>query len=133
MNTERLIRLAEHLEHGNLGHDKFNFSCFNYIEDLEADQTGCGYCGCAIGELPILYPNEWAFYGNRVFLKISKTGGSSLLDAVEWFAIPYSHIRMLFISHVEREFNPKMLSWDASREEVAKGIREYITWRMEPK
>ncbi len=51
MNKERLLALADHLERGKLGHEKFDFGCYN-----NTDSNVCGTAGCGIGECPILFP-----------------------------------------------------------------------------
>jgi hypothetical protein len=59
IRTDLLRQLAEHLLHGKLGHEKFDFSRFN-----DAENT-CGTNGCAAGELPILWPDQWGFGPNN--------------------------------------------------------------------
>ena len=49
MNRERLLRLADHLDHGKLGHEEFDFKQYN-----DTTESMCGTAGCAIGECPIL-------------------------------------------------------------------------------
>lgn len=47
MNKERLLKLADHLESGKLGHDRFDFG---YIHREDSDQP-TNTCGCAMGEV----------------------------------------------------------------------------------
>lgn len=43
---DRLLKIAEHLEAGKLGHKKFDFRYFN---NGAKDARGCGTSGCAVG------------------------------------------------------------------------------------
>lgn len=49
IHAERLLRLAEHLERGKLGHDRFNYGHLSRLDS-------CGTSGCAIGELWTCFP-----------------------------------------------------------------------------
>lgn len=60
MNKERLLKLADHLEFGTLGHRVFNFSRLNDGTVINKD-TLCKTNGCAIGECPIVFPEDWEF------------------------------------------------------------------------
>lgn len=60
MNKERLLKLADHLEFGVLGHQVFNFSRLNDGTVINKD-TLCKTNGCAIGECPIVFPEDWKF------------------------------------------------------------------------
>lgn len=59
MNKERLLKLAEHLEVGELGHEVFDFTVYG----------GCGFAGCALGECPTVFPDDWAFRGLTPMLR----------------------------------------------------------------
>jgi len=62
----RLQKLANHLDHGKLGHKKFNFSYYNtniYFGE-KYNTNGCGTSGCAIGECPIIF-RDWKFKGTN--------------------------------------------------------------------
>lgn len=62
MNAQRLLELAAHLRQGKLGHVKFNFEVCNGDEaGIQLWGNGCGYCGCAIGELPFVFPGAFEF------------------------------------------------------------------------
>ena len=52
---ERLLKLAEHLESGKLKHERFDFSTISNVVN------GCFTNGCAIGELPIVFPEAWKY------------------------------------------------------------------------
>jgi len=62
---KKLQKLADHLRRGKLGHTTFDFSCINDGEPaqvtidpktLTIKASGCGTSGCAMGELPIIFP-----------------------------------------------------------------------------
>lgn len=58
MRSDLLLQLAEHLEKGQLGHQTFDFTTLN---DGPFHTDGCGTTGCALGELPILFHDDWKF------------------------------------------------------------------------
>ncbi len=98
MHRERLLKLAEHLEHGELGHDYFDIQSFN---EGSSAKKPCGSAGCAIGECPIVFPHDWVFrlsvwtYQPRLV-----DGLKSLEDPFEdagfFFDLPYRHTGFLF-------------------------------------
>ena len=62
-NYERLEKLANHLLHGKLGHETFDFSKYNngsFGKYAEERLKYCGTAGCAIGECPFVF-EEWLF------------------------------------------------------------------------
>jgi hypothetical protein len=59
MNKERLLKLADHLEFGVLGHSIFDFSYLNLGK--VNPKNLCATNGCAIGECPIAFPEDWEF------------------------------------------------------------------------
>lgn len=56
VRVSRLRKLARHLRSGKLGHKEFNFGVWN-----DASGPRCGTAGCAIGECPILFREDWRF------------------------------------------------------------------------
>lgn len=56
--VQRLRDLAEFLVFGKLGHSEFDFSVVNGGGN---HGNRCGFIGCAIGELPIRFPQYWWF------------------------------------------------------------------------
>lgn len=54
IRTDRLRQLADHLLNGKLGHQIFNFAFYN-----DRFINKCGTSGCAIGECPIVFPDDW--------------------------------------------------------------------------
>jgi len=58
LHKDRLLKLAQHLESGKLGHRIFDMRHWN---EGPYDKKGCGTAGCAIGECPLVFPKEWIF------------------------------------------------------------------------
>lgn len=54
----RLEAVIKHLRTGQLAHVKFDFSFINF--DPQAT-TGCGTAGCAYGEFPVIFPEDFDF------------------------------------------------------------------------
>lgn len=121
---DRLLKLAEHLEKGKLGHKKFDFAVYNCGEE---DKRGCGTNGCAIGELPILFPRKWKFdfFGNPR-LKIGSA--SEMADGKEFFNLDNDEYNHLFVPQYQTPhlFGGKYLGDNATRKQVAKNIRSFI-------
>lgn len=132
MNKERLLKLADHLEHGKLGHKVFDFTKLNY-NDI-SDENRCGTNGCAIGECPIVFPEFWQFskeYAYSPLLKSDHHFGDSFSCATEFFEISFYDADYLFIpSEDDDETNPEdsdgFLNAKSTKEEVAARIREFV-------
>lgn len=63
IGDQRLLQLADHLENGKLGHERFDFSRYNN------EPNKCGTAGCALGECPVLWPEQWKWDGNDPLLR----------------------------------------------------------------
>jgi hypothetical protein len=127
MNAERLLKLAEHLETGKLGHEQFDFGHYNVDLDLNAAGPKCGAFGCAIGECPILFPDDWKFDGCGLpSLRIGSVYASS--DARSFFDIDISECDHLFYpdSQVPDLHGGVNLGICATKEEVAANIRSFV-------
>jgi len=132
----RLLKLAEHLERGKLGHSVFDF-------DVMCVQRKCGTAGCAIGECPWAFPDEWEL----VEIYSSWDNGPPLLDpqlkrdslgdgwddAKEFFGLTDEQARSLFMpDHAEgdfgsyRRYNGIRLGKDATPKQVAANIRAFV-------
>ena len=124
-----LRRLAEHLETGQLGHERFYFGFFNYgysspKRQHYLDQPRlklCNSAGCGIGECPFIFP-EWYFdyaeqpvYGMHTSSEMSARGFFSL-DTME-----YQH---LFVPdrQLPLRFGGERLTKEATKEQVAGNI-----------
>lgn len=128
VGRRRLLKLAEHLESGTLGHAKFNFGSLN---EGERAKKGCGAEGCGLGEMPIVFPKQWCFdHNGEVVLKTGSTG-DAFGDARQFFRITNHESIRLFISGMLCEWASSILYADATRYQVAKSIRQFIPWKDE--
>lgn len=57
INKQRLLKLAD-LRYGKLGHSSFDFRYLNLDGN---EKNHCGSRGCALGEMPIVDPEEWTW------------------------------------------------------------------------
>lgn len=114
---KRLIKLAEHLETGKLGHKRFDFNVYNNVSEPR-----CGTAGCAIGECPILFPSYWKWdYSGDPALR---RGDSKAYSA--FFEITQEEYKLLFIPSEE----PFGLPPTATRKQVAKNIRDFVAAKL---
>lgn len=125
IHIRRLEKLATHLESGKLGHKKFDFSQYN---DSLTDK--CGTAGCAIGELPILFPRSWKF-DDLGYPKLRDSGSFIITnDVMDYFEITEEEAHRLFYpideEDVELSPNGSVLPLSATRKQVAKGIRKFL-------
>jgi len=123
MNAERLLQLADHLDHGQLGHEVFDFSEVNTIEAPK-----CGTAGCGMGELPILHPSDWTWSDMGNPLLIDSANGNMEEDVMYWFEIEMTHMDHLFFPNLQNpdEFGGSVLGCKATRYDVAAHIREFV-------
>lgn len=132
MNTERLLKLADHLESGKLLHPMFDYTVYNLVDDQseeEIESAGgnvCGTAGCAIGEAPAIWPDKFKFDRNYVVLKnsVGEDSESTCTIFSEWFGISTMDYRFLFLP-CDLD-NP--LSQSASPKEVAQHIRKFVEY-----
>lgn len=143
LQVKRLLQLADHLEFGKLGHDKFDFNIWNHGPQNCSDAgspKGCGTTGCAIGECPIVWPQFWGFIkSNDAYYPRLK---ESLHD---WVYNSISYCGMSFFGITDTEFSGlfqpgdfDMATWnlgiDTKRKDkrsVARGIRRFIKYKYE--
>ncbi len=123
MNAERLLKLADHLENGKLGHEVFDFGQYN-AGDM--NKNGCGTNGCAIGECPIVFPEDWEFRG-----LVPKLIAMPTWDATDsgqfYFDITLDQYKHLFIPECQiEEYGGIELYENATKEQVAANIREFV-------
>lgn len=132
IHKKRLLKLAEHLESGKLGHNKFDFSVINC--DLVGDAIKdtlfmCGTMGCAMGELPVCFPRAWTFGG--IDFPVKLRDGSSYdwhIDVREWFSIVREEMYHLFHpdSQIPSLYSGKHLTGKATAKQVAANIRAFV-------
>lgn len=138
---KRLLKLAEHLETGKLGHKKFDFSLYNsakYVFDT-VEPYSCGYAGCALGECPIVFPKLWQFaIDGTPVLRTSDEDNEDMDGSVEsesFFGITHQEAAFLFIptwNYTEKEhapWNKKVLPTTATKKQVAAAIRRFVAWK----
>ncbi len=127
MHKRRLLKLAEHLESGKLGHKKFDFSTLNTTDDFTIPRGVCGTLGCAIGECPIAFPMLWRFN--------PESGTPELLNGTEDFeaAETFFGISMLQGEHLfcpnQQEtsaYGGRVLGDHATAQQVAANIRAFV-------
>lgn len=131
---ERLSKLADHLDSGKLGHKKFDFDHWNHVQFGEDfDDKGCGTCGCAIGECPIIFPRQWEFRANFPVLKKIQNQHEECVTPVtksgtEFFGLEHPEFRHLFtpMGQDTEAYGGKTLSAKARRKSVASNIREFV-------
>lgn len=130
-----LRQLAAHIVSDKRGHENFDYGVYNSFlsDDMPTIRTGnkCGTNGCAIGELPILFPKDFVFNGTdirdkKIFSKSTRAA------AILFFGICNLTYEYLFIpsNYAGSDLNP--LSDQASAEEVSQHIIDWCD-REEPK
>jgi hypothetical protein len=137
-----LLKLAEHLENGKLGHKKFHFNRWNVSKDFGGTPYKCGYMGCAIGECPVLFPRQWKF--DWLGYPVLRTTSDPKTDCerAEYFVMPTSEaaaffgledrgeVEALFLPEKYRPWAPKKELQDSTtKKQVAKSIRKFVEWR----
>jgi len=122
----RLRKLAAHLMHGKLGHDRFDFWSFN------TGNQKCGTAGCAIGECPIVFPSDWMFeklwYGTPVLRRGNMRNLHPFISAEVFFGITAEECGHLFNPgfQIPALYGGKRLGGKATRYKVAHNIDEFI-------
>lgn len=136
IRTDLLRQLADHLLNGKLGHEEFYFGSFNTIA-INIENT-CGTKGCAAGECPIIWPDQWRFAKNRTVRLINNPIPSNTdvwLDLGHFFGLTPEMVLHLFVPsegdedggftevyQIEDTFGGEILEYNATKEEVAKNI-----------
>ena len=131
---DRLNKLATHLERGKLGHKKFDFSVYH---QPNAPSLGprkptrreyCGTAGCAIGECPIAFPDDWYFNGRGDPVLRYHSTEYICDDTSRFFGLNELQRRHLFVPNLQvpQVFGGKILRDRASRKDVAKNIRAFV-------
>jgi len=133
IHKKRLLKLAIHLETGVLGHKEF---AFNILNAGPFDRVGCGTKGCAIGECPVLFPEDWKFspVGDRSPILRSEESNDvfSIGCAAIFFGLSYQDTECLFVPgglrfNASFSHRPSLLKFDATKELVAASIRKFVT------
>lgn len=121
-NKERLLKLADHLLYGKLGHKVFDFRYYNNTMSPE-----CGTSGCAIGECPIVWPEDWGWtsMGNPILKNVLDYTDITRSSAMKFFDIYYCTFDFLFTPRYCTESGELLDT--ATKEEVAQHIINYCT------
>ena len=134
LRTGRLRKLAKHLRSNNRAHRKFDFST---IAEGKFNKKGnyCGSAGCAMGEFPAVWPNEWrwdnsmsGFNKFRVLHKSQNAKEYTNYDIMaKFFSITEEQIRHLFEPARQQvgRFGGQIL-FKATPEQVADNIIAFI-------
>ncbi len=145
----RLLKLAEHLASGKLGHKKFDFGAYNFSPfGTELKPYSCGTSGCAIGECPIVFPRHWKF-GENTFPSLKSFSDNEFGEATEksgqiFFGITDDEYEDLFLPQDEKDedfpyggqdeispWNIRPIKENATRRQVAASIRRFVAWKEE--
>lgn len=130
-HVHRLYCWADHIEFCDLAHERFDMRYFSVgtRADNGIAPATCGSAGCASGELPAAFPNEWEWYaiswirriglGQHILVRLKGTeeqGVSALAQVCEFFGMTEKQAR--YICMTESYVEPP------TRLEVADRIRE---------
>lgn len=127
MQTRRLLKLAQHLESGKLGHKKFDFTTIN-----DDEPNKCGSAGCALGEMPIVWPKLLKFsdWSGVTFIDEPRYGRATYETAESFFGMDSEDIANLFSpGYIHKEWGRK-LGDRATAVQVAANIRAFVAWKQ---
>lgn len=144
MNAERLLTLAAHLKSDRRGHKIFDFR-FVTSGLRDEERHGCGTAGCALGELPVVWPDAWDFgeplttmsFNYSVRLKSQDwsyaCGLSAHSGACEWFELSEDEVSALFYANkILAGISPiQALPNSATAKQVADRFIAFVKWREE--
>jgi hypothetical protein len=127
-----LLKLAKHLREGELAHKVFYFGSWNADEDFCAlERNGCGYAGCAIGEMPALAPGRWSWKRGELKLtgmsqreadKLDGKGRLPVAGAMVDFGLTNNEAEFLFVF----DEHGNNLTIKATRIQVARNIEQFV-------
>ena len=134
-NTPRLRILANHLLNGDLGHLVFDLRVMNAQEEkdnyLNTEIEYCGSHGDAIGELPICFPQQWAFQmgeEDNVFLKHHSSNRTTFEDVQSFFQLDENQLLDLFWTNRKKEWSSVIINVKSGKNEVANEIIKFCNW-----
>lgn len=135
MKPELLLKLADYLDAGQFLHKEFNYK---YVDDGPITENGCGTAGCALGELPGCFPQDWHFSVNGIrstpFLKGTEEHltvkryvhqHEIFAQVEEYFGISNRMADHLFNPYQQYE-HFKELGENATPKQVARNIRKTV-------
>lgn len=134
IHLERLEQLAKHIVSNKRGHAIFDFSCFNekQIEhgtDI-VDGNICQTNGCAIGEMPILWPNEFMFLDGYIVpiefnTDMSPDYEDTKILTSDFLGVTEEEWEYLFVP-ADFKMKAKGLESNATPEEVSEHILKFV-------
>ena len=134
---DRLAQIADHLEKGQLIHPVFDFRYFNTCDDDETPlpphaPPHCGTNGCAVGEFPAIWPQDWHFDTKDPFSALPRLRHAHNKhvesDVCDWLGLDMNAYYHLFVpsSQEPGDFGGQVLYRDATKDQVAANIRAFI-------
>lgn len=143
---DRLQKVVTHLKGDKIGHAKFDFSKFHQEPTFLNKIFGhCGSNGCAIGELPLIFPQSWEFCpitsnfdGTLIGKGIRRKGTPSMVtgkvrtSVEEFFGLNQAEaIHLFWPENQTRSWLPpsrdgEALHKDASKAEVVENMEYFI-------
>lgn len=141
VQAKRMLKWADHIEKGKLGHERFDMRWLHRSGAYTLDGF-CGTVGCALGELPVIFPRLFRFVGNGV--RKIKDDWFVFAALKEHFDITQGEANCLFDRSPtfrnqerkeqqwsDREFFPaSILSCSNSRESIAGSMHRFVEWKM---
>jgi hypothetical protein len=118
-NTRRLLKLAKHLRGKNRGHDMFDFGTISW-------ENRCGTAGCAIGELPFVFPNAFYLNVGIVFMRGNKLFNFEAAQAFFRLTTLESHHLFLPDAQDTKRYGGKELGRRATASQVAANIEAFV-------
>ena len=125
---DKLNQLAKHLIAGELGYEEFDFNHYNESTLSKGfDKQGCGTSGCAIGEMPFVFSEDWHFAGTSPALK---KGSANIIaiDAKRYLGLNSDQYESLFIPNGEplKGDTRRMIGPAATAKRVGNHILKFI-------
>lgn len=144
---DRLERLLEHMEAGELSVDGWDYGAFHREERDRAGQV-CGTAGCMGGELVGLWPEEWelrmTFDGSWIPRRVRGEGepedgglfSGFIEDAEDFFGLNWNEVRHLFYPDPVKGYGAGMVvpglvrcGRGSTRAAVAGKLLEFLEWK----
>lgn len=128
MNKTRLLALADHLESGQLIHKVFDVGVVNDNRRYgPITPNGCGTHGCAMGEIPAVFPDQWVFDRAGSIKLMAGVADASINQLIRnvaaFFDVSERQVLDLFFP---RELGGGSLSLESKKEDVAANIRRHV-------
>jgi len=138
IRTGRLRKLAKHLRSKHCVHNKFDFGTVARGQ-MDKDGNYCGSAGCAMGEFPAVWPNEWRWMSLYAFItrvnifhKSQRDDNSKpYIDShiiADFFSITVREVEHLFFPMAQNmiQFGGKKLGDKTTAIDVADNIDAFI-------